>query len=965
MARTQALWLVVALLATARAAPTEHLLDLGEPSDEAMVGPGLWQAEPARPNAQHPFWQTASHRWCGNAWTLSLPVLPGQDNLVTFRAKFSVTANLEFGEGFKAALEGADDEGYEYAVVVPAEAAGGRETIAVRATMTPAVHPGTNDRDRRDRAMSLDWVKTQPLLSRPAGVPVATRATPLPPVTEHFLNIGVDGDEPYLKEGFYHHEGYSRKSVHPFYRWCSFRWFATHWAVEVPVYPGQDNLVTLRACFPGMMRLRVGGKPRTLFGSNQRGREYQIPVPKSLVGNQTSLRIEGTRSPPARLGEQDKRELAMTLDWILVQPVDQLPEDIMESYTMPAEPEADRPLADRLRGTEARPLYTDVASYVEQARLMRCNVMTIGPMNGQHYTSFPTQDGTPWTDMHPEYLRSQIDTLHKYGIDAIGWVVFNVQDLRQPEQCQAAQKHPEWTMKFLPWNGHDGHDRIGMCVVSSPWREMHGGILREAAAQGLDGAFFDGFYLGGIPHPSVPGCVCEYCQAKFKRDTGLETPTKVDFADPTFKRWMRWRNLQLLDTARYFQQCMKSGNPQIQVTFNYNLWPFGNKGWETAIPMWATSDFGVSQHAYTGRTDLEWVMLGFKCRLSHDLNPNHADVWRTSKAAFKYDDSPADQARHELTMRTFMLSALSNGVTPWHGGHISPPEIGIRVHQAVMQRENWFAHQELRHLGVVLSQNTFDFFGYQPDTDNLARYQDSILGTWLMLTEAHIPFRFVFDNQVEAGQFEGLRELLLVNTAAMSDQAAAQLKQFAANGGKVIATGESGELDEWADPRPKNALDGLKGLVRLDGDPTLDWVRTRDDAAKQAVLKAVAATRAPIVVEAPKTVMSNPMWSPDKQQVWVHLLNVSAFYPLGDTGFRGLGEAPVYAGDVASDGDIVVGGKVKRENVPVENILVGAPGFKVKSAKLAVAGTELKLDAQGRYVVPELDIQDTVVLSLE
>jgi len=474
--------------------------------------------------------------------------------------------------------------------------------------------------------------------------------------------------------------------------------------------------------------------------------------------------------------------------------------------------------------------------------------------------------------------------------------------------------------------------------------------------------FFDGFYLGGIPHPSAPGCICRWCNAKFKQETGLDAPARVDWTDMTFKHWVRWRSEKLLETARFFRDKMREAHPKLSVTVNYNLWPFGNKDWETAIPMWSLSDLGVSQHAYSGRPDMEWLMLGFKSRLSHDLNPAHCDIWRTSQPAFKYDGSPEDQARHELTMRTFMLSGLTYGATPWHGGHLMPAEVGVRIHEAIRHRERYFGGEDIRHIGVVMSQNTHDFYGHVPGTSNLRDVQDGLLGAWLLLTEHHLPFRFVFENQIEAGELADYKVLLLPNMACVSPQIAGRLRSFAQAGGKIIATGESGAFGPWGEQQMENALKDLPGLVRLEGTPELSWVRERDEAAARRLLDALTATPPPFTVEAPKTLVVNATWGPQRQTLWLHLLNVSAFYPGGDTGFRGQDETPVYAGPAASDGEIIKGGKVRRENVPARNIVIKLRDWQPKIARLGRTGEPLNTKIDGSIRVPEVDAHEVVVV---
>ncbi|MBI5686639.1 MAG: beta-galactosidase trimerization domain-containing protein [Verrucomicrobia bacterium] len=776
---------------------------------------------------------------------------------------------------------------------------------------------------------------------------------------ERFIDIGSPGDEAAIGTGIYQREGPNPKSKAAFYRQCSFRWFSNSWMLKLPVFPNRHNEIVLRAKLGRNVRLRVDGFETMLRPGEPYEKSFAIPA--AIIGKRDQIELRGEAIPRLVPDARDRRELVMTVDWVRVRPVDELPKVLSPL----AGKEPDLPLPFRLRGTEARPLVADVEGYVLEARLMRCNAMTIGPMNGQHFTAFPTRHGTPTPAMQPDFIRNQIRALHEHGIAAIGWLPFNVQDLRRADQCEAAKRHPEWRMEYIAWDERRATNKVGMCVVSSPWRQMHAEILKEAAALGLDGVFFDGFYLGGIPHPTAPGCVCRWCRESFRNDTGLEAPRRVDWADKLFKQWVRWRNHKIVEVACYFRDRMREANPKLEVTCNYNFWPFGNKDWDTAIPMWATDAYGVSQHAYSGRPDLEWVMLGYKSRLSHDLNPKHSDIWRTAAPAWKYDGSPADAARHELTMRTFILSALTHGTTPWHGGHIQPPEVGVRVHDAVRERERFFSQDELRHVGVVVSQNTHDFYGHLPGTNNLDDYRDTILGAWLLLTEHHIPFRFVFDNQIEAGDLVDYKVLLLPNTACLSDAMAARLREYAARGGRLIATAESGAFDEWAVRRPKNALADIESLVRLDGEPALKWLRTREEATAESLLKAVRAVAAPFTVEAPRSLVANAVFSANRKALWLHLLNVSAFYPQGDTGFRGMGQQPVYAGSVASDAQIVRGGKAKRENIPARNVIVRAPGFDVKNARLGVAGTAIKPGPDGSFIIPEVTIHDVLVLEMK
>ncbi|MCL4206352.1 MAG: beta-galactosidase trimerization domain-containing protein [Pirellulaceae bacterium] len=988
LGRLAGVWIVLAIgsiqasSAQDRGPTTKHVVDIGSADDELFVGEGIYSREGANLKSAVSFYRENSMRWFGNRWTMRLPVFARRDNRIELSARFSRRVELTLGDGWTVTLDGRGDDSTSYAFVLPADAVGEQELIEVYGVCSPPYMVPSDRRDARQLAMAVARVTiahTEISESDPRAVraPDAAEHAGTP---ERFINLGLDGDEPFVVDGIYQREGPLSWSKDPLARWASFRWFSSQWGLRLPVFPQLHNEIVIRARSSRPIRVTCDGQLVTwLFPAAAPHYEMRLIVPAERIGDRSEIELNGVAIPPVP-AESGQRDLAMLADWVRIRPLDEIPADMMPIADLSDQPEADLPLSFRLRGTESRPLFTDIEAYVHEARLMRCNVMTIGPMNGQHWTAFPTQHGIPHPKMQAEFLPQQVAALHRWGIAAIGWLPFNVQDLRRTVDCQAAAKYPQWKMQYIDWPERPAADRVGMCVVSSPWRQMHAEILKEAAATGIDGVFFDGFYLGGIPHPISPGCVCPFCQDSFRRDTGLETPARVDWTDITFKRWIRWRNEKLLEVAAEFRDKMRESKPGLQVTCNWNIWPFGDKDWDTGIPLWSQDDLGTSQHAYTGRPDLEWVMMGFKARLSHDLNPRHSDIWRTSRPAWNYDGSDADQARHELTMRTFMLSGLTYGTTPWHGEHIQPAEIGIRVHQAVQSRERFFGQDHLRHIGVVLSQNTHDFYGHLPGTTNRDDYRDTTLGTWLLLTERHAPFRWVFDNEIEDESLSAYDVLLLPNTACLSDGMLDRLNQYVAHGGRIVATADAGWYDQWGQRRAENRLTQLAGIRHFDGEPSLAWLRSRDTAAADRLIDALMPGEWPLQVEAPPWLVVNASWAPTdpktgqafgeqtsvpvpiSRTLWIHLLNVSAFYPAGDTGFRGMGADPVYAGAVASDAQIAHGGRVVRVNTPVKNIVIAVPGLSIDRAQLAIAGTEIAPSPDGTFVIPEVDIHDVLVL---
>ena len=807
-----------------------------------------------------------------------------------------------------------------------------------------------------------------------------TRPVALPDV-QYAVDIGAPDDDRFVGEGFYHREGPSPHSRMTIPKTSTFRWASNEFSLGVPVVPGHHNELTFRMAFGGRMMLRVGDRwKKLLIGAGRRKVEYAVVLPRRVVGTNTRLTIQGTALHPRKPGTRDKRTLFALIDRVTIRPIAALPAERRKERRM-AEP--DIPTLDRLRGIERRPPAGDPEAFVQQLVEEHANLVTLGTMNGQATVFYPSKLGTPHARMDPDWLPQVTKLLREAGIDILSWVVFNAQDVRKIEDYVPARRFPEWQMQFIEEPGREYPPRVGMCVVSSPYIEWWAQVLKECAGLDIDGFFFDGFYLSGIPHRSRPGCTCEHCQERFRKDTGLELPKQVDWADPTFKRWVRWRNHRLHAVARHFQSEMRKVNPKATCTFNYNIWPFARKDWETAIPAWRIDDFGVSQHGYSGSFAEKWLMPGFKARIGRDINPQHTDMWRACGFQHTCGRGEPDLAWHELEITTFLLTALSHGITPWHSTIAGPIELTARIHDKVAKRERFFSRDHVANVAVLYSQNTHDFYGHIPGTNNLSDYRDALLGTWMALSESHVPFEFVFDNQLDKAVPDGTDVLVLPLAAALSADQCDHIAAWVKAGGHLIATSESSAYDEWGDKlakwrfkdifgidpgsRPVTTAFGKGKVTHVPTDPGLGWCRKRDKALAATLVETIRQTEMPFSVQAPNTLVVNLFRNPKRRnELWVHLLNVSPFMPGGDSGFRGLDQPPAKIENVASDAQLAgTGRRIGGPLVPAKSIVFKLNGHKVRSAKLAVAGQELTVNDDSEVVIPKIELHDVLVLKVK
>ncbi len=805
--------------------------------------------------------------------------------------------------------------------------------------------------------------------------------SPRVPTKERVLDIGAAGDDIYLGEGFYAPEGPHPKSKMPVAAGNTFRWTQGQFTLRLPVTPNRHNQVTLLGVCRGRVMASVGSVWRAA-GTTDFGPDgaTTIVIPAAVIGDRREVEVLFRSARPVTPAGKDRRALFFLLDKVCIRTLDRLPEVV--DLDRPVQPPGPAEIRDRIRGIENRPPQDDPVLFAQTLVAQRADVVTLGTMNGHGQVFFATDLAEPHARMSPEFLPAVIKELHRRGLGVLSWALFNVQDLRNVDDFAPAKRFPQWQMRYIDEPGKTWKPRVGMCLVASPYVEHHARLLQQAARFDLDGFFFDGFYLGGIPHPSRPGCVCEFCRKAFRQDTSLDLPNKIDWNDGTFKRWVRWRNERLLKTARYFQQQILAVNPKAKCTFNTNLWPFANKDWETAIPMWRIDDLGVSQHGYAARFSDKWMMLGFKARIGRDMNPAQTDIWRAASMATTCGKGKTDWAWHELEMRTFVLAALSHGITPWHSPIEGPLELTARVFAEAAQREPYFSRQYVADVAVLCSQNTHDFFGHRPDTENLADYRDGLLGTWMLLSENHVPFEFLFDNQLTPHDLNRYRTLVMANTAAVSQTAMGAIAHWVEDGGTLITTAETGRYDEWGERLPQSRLEALWGVDRrqpgqkaigrgrmlhLPGDPGLAWCRRRDADQARSLTEPLRRRPLPLEVRAPNWIVANLFRNPrDEHERWIHLLNVSHLMPGGDSGFRGIARPAAARAQTASDADtgtqgVSIGGPLRR----AENLKIRLPGLAIASARLAVSKQSLPLSADGEITVPALDLHDVVIVRLK
>ncbi len=365
---------------------------------------------------------------------------------------------------------------------------------------------------------------------------------------------------------------------------------------------------------------------------------------------------------------------------------------------------------------------------------------------------------------------------------------------------EAWKAHPEWFERNA-----DGepvrHDQspwlYKTCMYSEYFTGQMPAIIRE-----INSLYdVDGFFTNGWPGTEAPSpCRCSEC-----REMG--EPGTPEFRDRHLERvidiWKLWDS-----TARQKKwDSVYVGNLGGGIRASLDLRRIASvAGWFNADHQGRTGSTPIWDCAQQGRV-AQCVMQGRTITNVTGAYANSHPLWRhTSKAP------------EEATM--WMAQTTASGVVPWYhwlGG--APKDLRWRetgqkfFHWIAQHERNFVNRRSIANIGVVFSERGNAF--YQPPGGSDP--SEFLQGLYYALLEARYPFDFVHEDDLGPETLEKYAALLLPNVALLSDHQCRQLEAYAAGGGSLFATFETGLYDERGKPRADFGLARLFEMNRTAG----------------------------------------------------------------------------------------------------------------------------------------------------
>lgn len=371
--------------------------------------------------------------------------------------------------------------------------------------------------------------------------------------------------------------------------------------------------------------------------------------------------------------------------------------------------------------------------------------------------------------------------------------------------------HPEWLQIGIDgrkavfygdvafWVGEHDED-VWICPNDAEYKQLVISHFMQLTQTGIDGIWIDipKFLCDFGDWEDNWACHCQDCKTKFREDTGLELPATVDWDDTTWKTWIIWRQHVIKDYIKDLNTAVKKVNPDCKIIVEH--WHGIDAGsvreaW-SPIFLREVTDCLAHEYAAASYTEKTYDYYNYLRDIASYLYYRGLDTDHPSWI-LAYSSGVEGQ-----TM--LAASVLSTGCNFYDTD--APDMSGtVNLHQQekifswIAQHQKYYYNTEpWANTGVYYSKRTMDFYQHDYEAD----FYCDFMGVCMMLLEFHVPYQVLFS----LDDIDRYHTIFLPTTACMSDEEINKINEFVKNGGNVVATGKSGQYDEWGVTRSHNLL---------------------------------------------------------------------------------------------------------------------------------------------------------------
>nr|MDO8132807.1 beta-galactosidase trimerization domain-containing protein [Candidatus Njordarchaeum guaymaensis] len=433
-----------------------------------------------------------------------------------------------------------------------------------------------------------------------------------------------------------------------------------------------------------------------------------------------------------------------------------------------------------------------------------------------------------------DILRETIEHCRKQGLKVLAYVNCIWGD------SAVAKEHPEWAQRKSDGQLQQefGGASTAMCP-NGPYKEYLQKVVLEIVSNyDVDGVFMD--------EPGFQSwCACENCAAKLKKDLGLELPTKQNWSDPNWLKFIEWRYKSVTEFASSVYRTIKGIDSKKMCflqfhfpissflsrrmpVFMYDIlkigWRHGSEyaGWY--IPMIYGENLRelmrhedvLSVEDYRSLSQLPVWWLGASVRYAKSIDEN--------KPVFVLIESPYIPwnlvSLPEAELKVSIASVVANGAQPWFAMY-GPGVANLTNWKAIGESFNKLRELEeylekretIKFAALLFSERTVHLYGRNQVE---SRCLDHFHGFYKALSQSHVPFDVIHDDNLASPKtLEGYKVLVLPNAACLSQADTLNIQRFVKNGGGVVATFRSSLFDDKGNQLSNLSLNEVLGVDYL------------------------------------------------------------------------------------------------------------------------------------------------------
>lgn len=413
--------------------------------------------------------------------------------------------------------------------------------------------------------------------------------------------------------------------------------------------------------------------------------------------------------------------------------------------------------------------------------------------------------------------------------------------------------HPDWVQVgidgkenyFIGGGGRvfwvdPGEESAWMCPTSG-YVDYFTARVAALAKTTLDGLWGDVPLLSDIG--AVFPCTNASCAARFLKDTGFTLPKIMDWDDPVFRRWVKWRHELISAFEHEILRVAKGVRNDFEVIIETVTMDY-NAGASQGLDGAAVDDGGVyrcwevdavsDQTAMRDATENDWISMAVMMRhgkgaaaprpswiFSYGLDAPDAEY--VLSLAVTTGNSPYEtqiplmctSVGHDY--RKKMYAWIERNVDIYNAHFVN----GAAVIFSSSSRD--FLDRNVG-VGLYASLNSKDQFWWSTtgiDLVSALDFMGDYRGTCKALIHAHVPYDVVTTPHVTPDMLGRYRLVVVPSAVALSDDVLEALDGFAKAGGTVLLSGlDTAVYDENGAPRTTTRMVETFGLTPVENDWT-------------------------------------------------------------------------------------------------------------------------------------------------